>query len=32
MAHIDTFFDDPYVRAGHLAGEVMTVTIKDDGG
>jgi len=28
MHHIDTFFDDPYLRAGHLAGEVHTVTIK----
>ncbi len=28
MQHIDTFFDDPYVRAGHLAGEVLPVTIK----
>ncbi len=29
MNHIDTFFDDPYLRAGHLAGEVLTVTIKE---
>ena len=27
MRHIDTFFDDPYLRAGHLAGEDVTVTI-----
>jgi len=28
VRHIDTFFDDPYLRAGHLQGEVMTVTMR----
>jgi len=29
VRHIDTFFDDPYLRAGHLQGEEMVVTIKE---
>jgi len=29
MQHIDTFFDDPYLRAGHLAGEAVTLTIRE---
>ena len=27
MPHIDTLFDDPYIKAGHLGGEVVTATI-----
>jgi len=26
-SHIDTFFDDPYIKAGHVAGADRTVTI-----
>jgi len=29
MRHIDTFFDDPYMRAGHLGGEAVTLTIRE---
>lgn len=29
MPHIDTYFDDPYLKAGHLNAVDMIVTIRD---